>query len=65
MAYGYVDKSKMTVTMSLAEYEYYASAEQRLDKFFEMLARANKDGNAVMTDELRTEIQRLKDYIVD
>lgn len=49
----------MTVTMSLEEYEYYSDAEKGRDKYIKMFERANKDGTAVMTDELKTAIEEI------
>ena len=57
MEYGEIDKSKMTVTMSMLEYEFYRDAVIGRDSFRNMLKRANKDGKAIMTDELKQTIE--------
>lgn len=54
-----VDKSKITVTMSMEEYEYYARAEEGLREFVRILERANQNGTAVMTDELKETIEEI------
>lgn len=59
MAYGEIDKSKMTVTMSVEEYEYYSDAVEGVRHYVKMLERANKDGKAVMTEELKTAIEEI------
>lgn len=47
------DEEKMTVTMSMKEFREYDRLENRLEELLEMLIRANKNGKAVMTDELK------------
>lgn len=59
MAYGEIDKRKMTVTMSMEEYEYYKDRSEGFGKYVRMFERANKDGTAVMTDELRETIEEI------
>jgi len=59
MAYGDIDKSKMTVTMSIEDYEYYSDAALGREAFIKILERANKDGKAVMTEELETTIEEI------
>lgn len=57
--YGDIDKAKMTVTMTVQEYEYYNDAVIGRDYYVKMLQNANHGGSAVMTDELRTEIEEI------
>lgn len=59
MAYGEIDKSKMTVTMSVEDYEYYCNAVDGRNHYIKMLERANKDGEAVMTEELKLTIEEI------
>ena len=54
-----IDKSKITVTMSMEQYEYYEHAVWFSEKYEKILERANKDGTAVMTDELRMTIEEI------
>lgn len=54
-----IDKSKATVTMTLEDYEYYSKAEQGLCELMKMFERANKNGTAVMTDELKKAIEEI------
>jgi len=57
--YGEIDKTRIKVTMSLEDYEYYSHAVEGFEKCIKMLERANKDGKAVMTEELRTAIEEI------
>jgi len=57
--YGEIDKTKITVTMSLEDYEYYSHAAEGLEEYIKMFERAYKDGKAVMTEELRTVIEEI------
>jgi len=59
MAYGDIDKSKMTVTMSVKDYEYYSDSALGRKALTKILERANKDGKAVMTEELKTTIEEI------
>lgn len=59
MIYRYIDKSKITVKMSMKDYEYYLNAEKSRNYYDELLKRANKDGKAVMTNELKTAIEEI------
>jgi len=59
MAYGDIDKSKMTVTMKVEDYEYYSDAVLGREALIRILERANKDGKAVMTEELKTTIEEI------
>lgn len=59
MAYGEIDKRAMTVTMSMEEYEFYSDAAQGRDDFVRMFKRANQNGKAVMTEELKKEIEEI------
>ncbi len=54
-----IDKSAITVTMNLKQYEHYEYTESKLNDLIKMLERANKDGVAVMTDELKTAIEEI------
>lgn len=54
-----IDKTNMTVTMTLTDFEYYRKAEEDRKHFIEMLESANVDGEAVMTEELKTIIKEL------
>lgn len=57
--YGEIDKSKITVTMSLEDYEYYKDAIDGRKHYIKMLERANANGEAVMTEELKTAIEEI------
>lgn len=54
-----IDKSKITVTMSMEEYEHYARMEEGFREFVRILERANQNGTAVMTDELKETIEEI------
>lgn len=54
-----MDRSKITVTMPIYEYEELESKADGFDSLIRMLERANQDGNAIMTDELRTKIEEI------
>lgn len=54
-----MDKSNITVTMPIYDYEQLASKAVSFDELIRMLERANQDGKAVMTDELRTKIEEI------
>ena len=54
-----MDRSNITVTMPIYEYEQLESKADGFDCLIRMFERANQDGKAVMTDELRTEIEEI------
>ena len=54
-----MDKSKITVTMPIYEYEQLKSKVDDFYSLIRMLQRANQDGKAMMTDELRTKIEEI------
>lgn len=54
-----VDKTKITVTMSMEQYEYCSEAVYGRNHYVEMLERANQNGKAVMTEELKTAIEEI------
>lgn len=54
-----INKSKITVIMSMEEYEHYEHADWLSDHFTGILERANQNGTAVMTDELRKAIEEI------
>ncbi len=53
-----VNKKAITVTMDMETYDYLQDAVQGRLLLRQMLERANRDGEAIMTDEL-------KDFIED
>mgnify|MGYP000981147423 CR=1 FL=1 len=55
------DKTNMTVTMSMTDYEYYQEAVKSRDKYVKILERANVDGKAVLTEELIMAIKEIFD----
>lgn len=54
-----MDRSNLTVTMPIYKYEQLESKADGFDCLIRMLERANQDGKAVMTDELRTKIEEI------
>jgi len=54
-----MDKTKITVTMPVAEYERLKSCEQSLAEYIRMLERANVEGKAVLTKELEQTIEEI------
>ena len=54
-----MDRSKLTITMPIYEFELLESKADGFNCLIQMLERANKDGKAVMTDELRTKIEEI------
>lgn len=58
-----MDRSNITVTMPIYEYEQLESKADGFDYLIRMLERANQDGKAVMTNELRTIIFQI--YVLD
>lgn len=54
-----MDRSNITVTMPIYEYEQLESKADGFDCLIRMLERANKDGKAVMTDELKVKIEEI------
>jgi|GEM_PF-1661402 len=59
MAYGVIDKSKMTVTMNAEDFEYYEDAVDGRERLIKILERANRNGEAVMTEELKMTIEEI------
>lgn len=55
----WISRSNLTVTMPIYEYEQLESKADGFDCLIRMLERANQDGKAVMTDELRTKIEEI------
>lgn len=54
-----MDKKYITVTMSMYDYEQLERKAYSFDRLIRMLERANQDGKAIMTDELRTKIEEI------
>ena len=54
-----MDKSNITVTLSLEEFEKLQNIEKAFDNIIRMIERANHRGRAVMTDELRQLIEEV------
>ncbi len=54
-----MDKSNITVTMPLTEYEKLQTYEALYQQKIKMLERANINGIATMTDELKQEIEEI------
>lgn len=54
-----IDRSKITVTMSMEDYNFYREAVESEVRFIKMLKRANKDGIAIMTEELKMAIEEI------
>lgn len=52
-------KTKITVTMSMEQYEFYEAAVRGRNHYIEMLERANQNGKAVMTKELEEAIEEI------
>lgn len=52
-----MDKTNITVTMPVTEYESLRSIEQDYNKIIRLFERANVEGKAVMTKELEQIIQ--------
>lgn len=52
-----MDKTNITVTMPVAEYERLRAIEQDCNKIVRLLERANVEGKAVMTKELEQIIE--------
>jgi hypothetical protein len=57
--HGEIDNSKITVTMSMEDYEYYKNAVDGRRHYIKMLEKANVNGEAVMTEELKTAIEEI------
>lgn len=51
-----MDKTNITVTMPVAEYERLQNIEKSFNEIIRMFERANVDGKAVMTKELEQRI---------
>lgn len=53
-----MDKTHITVTMPVAEYERLKAVESNFSELFKMLERANPDGKtAIFTEELQQYIK--------
>lgn len=52
-----MDKTNITVTMPVTEYEHLKAVEQSFNDIVRMLEMANVNGEAVLTDELRRKIE--------
>ena len=56
-------KMEGTVTISLKDYEYLQRRSEQVVRMRIMLKRANQDGEAVMTEELKQYIEEIyKDF---
>lgn len=53
------DENNITVTMSMTDFLYYKGMQETATKLTRMLERANLDGAAVLTDELKKEIEQI------
>lgn len=54
-----MDKSNITVTMPVYEYERLNEMEQGYNELIRMFERANIDGKAVLTEELVSRIEEI------
>lgn len=54
-----MDKTNITVTMPVTEYERLEAIEQSFNDNIRMLERANVNGIATMTDELKLKIEEI------
>lgn len=54
---GKMDKTNITVTMPVEEYERLKNIEKDFKSLIRMMERANKDGKAEMTKELERYIE--------
>lgn len=54
-----IDKKNIKVTMNMEEYEQYENAVIGRNRLIKVLERANKNGKATMTEELKTEIEEI------
>lgn len=54
-----MDKSNITVTMPVSEYERLKSVEEGFNRHIKMFERANVNGTATMTDELKQKIEEI------
>lgn len=55
-----MDKTNITVTMPVTEYEHLKYIEQAYNEHIKMLERANPDGcSAVFTEELQQQIKEI------
>lgn len=52
-----IDKKNIKVTMNMEEYEHYENAVRGRNRLIKVLERANKNGKATMTEELKAEIE--------
>lgn len=53
------DMRNITVNMSMLDFEYYKRAEEFCKKYEEMFKRANLNGTACLTSELKTVIEEI------
>lgn len=56
-----MDKTNVTVTMPVTEYERLLDIEMSFNKYIDALERANKNGKANMTQELKRIIESIYD----
>lgn len=54
-----MDKTNITVTMPVTEYERLKAIEKGFNEHIKIFERANVDGKAIMTDELRLKIEEI------
>lgn len=54
-----MDKTNIMVTMPVSEYERLKSVEEGFNRHIKMFERANVNGTATMTDELKQEIEEI------
>lgn len=55
-----MDKTNITVTMPVEEYEYLKAIERGFNEHIEMFKRANPDGeSAIFTEELQRTIKEV------
>ena len=52
-----MDKTNITVTMPVTEYERLKEVEKSFHEYIKMFERANIDGNATFTDEIKQTIE--------
>lgn len=52
-----MDKTNITVTMPVTEYEHLKNIETQFNKDIRMFEKANVNGIATMTDELKQKIE--------
>ncbi len=54
-----MDKTNISVTMPVTEYERLVDIEKSFNEHIRMFANANKDGVAVMTEKLKMTIEEI------